>query len=570
MAGKTLAWQLELLDKMSAPARTMDRNLGRLDDALEKATGGSSQLDRGLDRLAGGFDKAGRAAKRADSDIGAFAMSGAVALGNFASSAATAAVDKMLELAAAGAEAAWAFHRFDESTRFAFDGMLGAAKGAQAYEKAISTANALGASQEDVLKSYNALIPAFEGNIEKVDSLVRSMSDLKALNPATDLSNLAKTITQIQATGKLQGDELQELATSGIGAVEVYKQLEKALGKSREEVIALKEAGKITSDQAIKAIQDAIAARTGGGDAGDLAALKALETIDGQMGRLTNRAEEFVRTLSLDGGAGVDALSRFVDLIDVDTKSGQQLQKTVEKLVEAGASFSSEAFEGFANAMERALPSVERMTESIDPKTWEVIGWAVGETANQLAVLGYMAELAATPFQYLDSAIWGTIGAVSNMYETVTNYMELSGSTWGELAADAGQAIVDGLVGALESGAGKIIAAMTNPVAGGIDIINNKLTKSHSPSKVFEEIGNNITDGLVIGLDAKETQGAITGLIDPTAAGEAAAGTVTNISNVSKAGPQVTNNFTINVNGDGKSVAAQIRAELENALAAVA
>lgn len=82
---------------------------------------------------------------------------------------------------------------------------------------------------------------------------------------------------------------------------------------------------------------------------------------------------------------------------------------------------------------------------------------------------------------------------------------------WGVM----GQSIIDGLVGALQKGGGAVIGALRGIVTGAINAAK-EAAGIQSPSKVFFEIGLNIGQGLILGIDktAESVHDSILALFD--------------------------------------------------------
>ena len=84
---------------------------------------------------------------------------------------------------------------------------------------------------------------------------------------------------------------------------------------------------------------------------------------------------------------------------------------------------------------------------------------------------------------------------------------------------------------------------------------------AHSPSKVFAEIGGYTGEGFARGVDDStgQAQSSLANMVDPTAAADKAAGSV------SVGGKTSVGDITININGAGKdaqSIALEVRKQL--------
>ncbi len=128
-------------------------------------------------------------------------------------------------------------------------------------------------------------------------------------------------------------------------------------------------------------------------------------------------------------------------------------------------------------------------------------------TALQTVVAGIMEKAAAV------------LSAIGNLLNNV------SAAVRSFSLADAGRALIQGMIGGITSMAGALVNAARGVVSNAVQAAKN-LLQIKSPSKVFEEIGINVVEGLIVGIDekkaeaARKTAEAVAGIV--TAAVEAA------------------------------------------------
>lgn len=295
MAGGNVEFTATLRDRVSGPVRRIGSSLRDM-----KAHVQGVRTDA-VTRLGGAFSQLQALAGRASLVLGPIVSTiGKVALAAGAAAAAVTAAG--VAIGAAFLKTTISAASFRQSTVLAFEAILGKGKGKGAFKQASDLAEEFGASIQDTAETMKKMRAAGFGESTSVE-LFKRFQDLKAVGANAEMLARAQlAITQIQATGKLQGDELMQLGDAGLGAGRVYAALGKQLGKTREEVIALQGAGKISAEVAIKGIMAAIGGMTGGKAAG-VAGKKAVdETLAGSLGALKNQWSNMFMTI----GKGVD------------------------------------------------------------------------------------------------------------------------------------------------------------------------------------------------------------------------------------------------------------------------
>lgn len=154
-------------------------------------------------------------------------------------------------------------------------------------------------------------------------------------------------------------------------------------------------------------------------------------------------------------------------------------------------------FLGLQNQLRRAIANTQRFTQDI--KQLQALHLN-RTTIQQLIEAGPVAGLpAAEALLRAGNAGISGAGGINELQGTLTGLgNDLANDTAGELYK-AGQAAGDGLLEGLKDKESAIEAEI-NKIADNMIATMNKKFKSHSPSKVFEDIGNNAGDGLVNGI----------------------------------------------------------------------
>lgn len=336
---------------------------------------------------------------------------------------------------------------FKQATQFAFRQILGSAAAADdAWGRAQRIAESTGISIQEIAGSMNALLAQGMG-IGEVEELTKRFADLKALNPAANIDGIARALMQIKATGKLQGDELMQLNEAGLSSDKVYAQLEKRLGKTRDEILKMQAAGKISSQDAIEAIKSALRETTGK-EAGAVAAEMAEKTLGGSIGRLK---VQFEKLLMMDSPA-FEKVAKLVNKISDGLASGK-----AQPILDA----MSEAIGKIADAL-LAIPA-ESMTQKINAMASAInaVGTAIAFAITLLDAIQSAAiatwTAATNAVNSTSDAINGLVGKVGSVVDSILN---LSG-TFETAGGKMGTALVQGIVSAIAGGGGAIAGAVS-------------------------------------------------------------------------------------------------------------
>lgn len=605
---------LRLRDMVSGPAGKASAALGRVSASFsgvnrssDRSTAAASKHVDRVSKSAGGASAAlGGMARGAALAVGALALGAAVGIGRSVGQAAT----------------------FREDTMLALKTLLRSQSAAeQAFAKARATAEKIGQDPREVLGAYVDLLG--KGlDTSTVDQIVRSMADLKVVSPNANFEGIVRAIGQIKGAGRLQGDELNQLAEAGISVDTIYEQLSKQIGKSRDEVRKLQAAGKISASQAISGILAGINATVGGGDAGAAAATRATSTISGIMDTIKGRAVGLVLDLEVPGSGAVrGVLQTIASSLDGTTETGQRLRSVlgsvlgavgalVGRLLDAGG---GAAFDGIMSGLEMVSGLIVELVPVVGAfaQGW-VAGLATAGPAVQqiFAALTGLAHVLAANHAAISmvaqviagvmvvglrlagaaaQAFSASIGVVATIFGAVASaVVSVGGAVLGlvEVFVGAGSAIVSAVVSSFYGAVGfltelparasqlgsDIIAGLVSGITAGAQAVADAVKRVaggaidtakatlgiKSPSREFAWIGEQSAKGWQIGLDSAADGPA-------AAAGRIAGGSLGaaagGASGAAGGGSRVeAGAVQITINGGDT---AQVRAAVEQALALV-
>jgi tape measure domain-containing protein len=415
--------------------------------------------------------------------------------------------------------------------------------GQQAMLLATRTADLIGESRAATVGQFNDLL-AKGFTVQRVDELVKRMADMKVVDPKADMAGITRAIGQIAGTGRLQGDELNQLAENGLETGAVYDALAKRLGKTRAEIIKLKEAGKIDSDTAIQGIMDAIATQTGGKAAG-VVANESSRGLGGILRRFENLPGNMLFSIGvnkeLDTLKGtLNGLLGYFETTGA-TKVADALESTFGALVKGFTGIDVNQAGGITNTIDMILtgivearPQIEsfargvRQAFEIGGAIIRVVGWfsQVSESASSLVekfgpVGAAVRDAIIGPFQAGTNVVMGMVGAINtlstiglggwvSMIQTEISGLAMSAYTW---ASEIGTQLVAGIEAGVLGAYSRAIDAVSNVAWGAISAAK-AILGIKSPSKVFEEIGAFTVAGFERGIAANDS-GALDALVAP-------------------------------------------------------
>lgn len=442
------------------------------------------------------------------------------------------------------------------------------AEGDRVLAMSSATADFLGRGRAETAGQFlDLLTKGFKP--EKVDEITRRLADLSVVDPRANLEGLSRAIGQIAGKGRLQGQELLQLAEAGLETGDVYKALAKNLGKSVPEIIKLQEAGKLSADIATQGILDAIAGQTGGKAAGEAARAKAREDLSGLIRQISAIPENLLFDIKV--GPGMDKLKegmrQVIDFFDVTSDTGKDVRAVLGDTINAFAEglFGVDTSKGITETLKGLL-------ETLRASKGDIKGFAAGiaSIGSTLAgITGFFGKISQMrmEFERLSGInISGPLGifkglllgipsiiaqTISSAIQSITGF-----SLW-----DAGVNLVNSLAGGIKSTAQSVIDAVTSTVGGAISWAK-KLLGIASPSKVFMQIGDFSGKGLAMGLSANDNavKSAAGGMAGASVGGAAGMGLGSRSSRVSSTTIAATFNPVYHVTALGPKEVDELRA----------
>jgi tape measure domain-containing protein len=274
----------------------------------------------------------------------------------------------LLAAGAVGVTAAVALNAasFKENTLTAFEVMTGSVKeGRRILDEAVKFSSATPFETGQVVDAYQKLL-AFQFKPIEVPVVLSAVGDLAALKGFSPevIDRVTMALGQIKAKGKLQGEEMLQLAESGVPIAKVYELIGKKIGKTANEVRRLQEAGRISADLGIFGVLEAIRTTVSGGPLGNLMQRQS-ETLTGLISTLKSKPLELF--MDLDESGGFKTLKRFIK--NINAMLSDDMGATVKKRLQGifGGLMES-IFAPLANATEanRAWALIDGLEARID------------------------------------------------------------------------------------------------------------------------------------------------------------------------------------------------------------
>lgn len=550
--------------RFNSAGRAIDANMGRfvkLTGAAESAGGAMGGLSSGLGGLIGGVT------------LGSLAASAVMGIVGAAKNATLAVLGLVASFARGVVEAA----AFAEQSKLAFSLLMhGGENAGKQFQRVVDLAVRFGLPVEESVKTFQKLL-AMQFKPAMAEQLLKMGADLQAIGASTEEVQGAFTaISQIKAKGRVQAEELLQLAERGVSTELVITSLGKALGKTNDQVRALMQAGKITADQGIAAIGEAIAIKTGGpaGQAGEKFAMSTLKGVERvfkakgaavmiQLGEaiekpLVAALGPIVKDLmaALDSPEGKAALESivggFTSVLGAVKAAWPLVKEFVGGLLE-GLGPLKEMGAGFMDALGPVLKlfGVDAKDAASGARLFgQALALVIGAATLAGAVLGtVVAVFIAIPVAIFRAGV--AIGEF--IVETVNWIAGLPGriaafiGNFSSASMTLGTSIIDGLVNGISAGAARVIEAVKSVATSAITSAATVL-KIGSPSKVFEELGGFATEGFERGL-----QGGTGGVVSASAqmAGGAVGGAAGGMGGLG--GGPLTVHMPITIDGAGKN-----------------
>lgn len=427
---------VELVDKVSAPARQAASELDRIEKKLAKSKTLATLTNNEVKKLASA--RVGGAIKK-QFDGAANALIRWGKYGVISVAAAGTAVGVMVT------QSVVSMGMFADASRRAFASLTGSAQmGNQAFEVAVDTAKQLGLDVQQTVGQYQKLL-AMQFSLADASDQVKLAADLQAVGTSAENTQRALiALTQIKAKGRLQSEELVgQLAEAGVSTTLVYQALARQLGKTEAEVRKLISAGKVSGDQGIAAIKEAIMHKVHETRAGEAAEAFSKSTLSGMLNRMQAAPNRLWLRTSEGIASAIGRLAplmqrieQYIDNIDA-RKIGDfvvTVLEAVEKIVPLALEFADGFGEGFkelfagmqgfatteddlktAHDLGRNLAKAFGLIAEACLKIVEVISWMgtpLGRIVTETAVFSLLGFKVLSPFVKMGSAIWKAVGAL--------------------------------------------------------------------------------------------------------------------------------------------------------------
>lgn len=510
-AGTSLtALSKEHLAEAAAAQKAGDAEKKKLDEAAKGASALKDQMGAAFESIAAGAAAMGVAI------LAAFAAA-AVAFGRFLIDSANVARAMQLtrEAAVGSAEGATALGtQVDALAR-----KLPTAK-AELNDLASEMARA-GLGGQALVDAFNAVGQAAAANGQSAGNQIRALLERGKLTQRFSLGRF-----ELQGTGLAQADVAAELA----------KKMKIGIGDAQR---ALAE-GRVSLSAGAEAMREAVEAKFGGINARKMLDLNVI------VAKTKERLQGLAAGINLEPLAKV--FGEIAEVLDTSTVSGAALKEvftTIGNGIVASFAAAGPFLKGFfkglvitALEIEVAYYKVKIALKSAfgSPSFLKDIdGMQTGILAAKIAVGALVAGLViagavvaavgltiAFPFILAGAAIGALIFVGKKVYDFFKE------TDFGKLGTD----IIDGLVGGIKSGFGRVKTAVTDLGSGAKDAFKNALG-IRSPSKVFAEYGRHTTEGYAQGVDegSGRATSAVASMVDvPSASRAASAGGSTNIT----------------------------------------
>jgi tape measure domain-containing protein len=420
---------------------------------------------------------------------------------------------------------------FSQRSQTALEMLTGGVnQGRKAFDQIRKTSEELGLDIVTTTQDFQKLISVGFG-ADQANTLVKMGADMTALGVETGkVTSILDAMGKIQATGSLQGDELMMLAEAGINIGKVYDKLGAKFGKTRAEIVKMKEGGKIAAADALEAIQ-AVTLDTMGTQEFGQARTKVLESsIGGAFDRIKSKAQgvfldignkvapKLSETLgsigdAFMGGLGGGGRETFINTIAAGVTA-------LAEGIQAAIPFVKSFLGGLVDGFKEAWPVISGALGAVldvfggGGGDWMATVRAFGTLLGQIVAFGIgvaavFGGLVVGAIALVTGVVMGLvagwqalIGAVGAAVFAVEDFFMNLSAWWERLKTDAlaaGLAIVQGLVNGIKSGLGWVAEAARNlgaTLMGGI----KSVLGIASPSKEMMWAGEMTTLGFMQGL----------------------------------------------------------------------
>jgi len=563
---------VKFTDKVGPAARAAARAVEKFGASLSRLKAGLPAVQSGFERNRGAMSDwrtqavfAAKSAKRlktaqrsAIAPTAQLSTSG-IALGNVLAMIAQGALRAAMAVVRFGARAVVAFGKavvgatmLAGKATLAFDLLTGGqGMGKAMLKDVVDFAVGLGAPVEETIQSFQRLL-AMQFTPEAAKDVIRMASDLQAIGAdAEKVSAIIRAMTQIKAKGRLQSEELLQLAEAGVSIKVIQQELAKATGKSVKEVQKLIQAGKITGEQGLEAIKQAVLAATKTKKLGDATA-RAGKLLGGMWAGLKSKAEAMLITFGMKIGPALSkaiipilkdvtewldsprAKEMFDSLVSGAKALAKWLGSVWDMAKKMASAFGAGYREGF-EATSEFMKGVNEIEFDLSAEDMQLAVDGLVQLAKALGKLAGAAEAAGKAWKSLPDfgasgfGQGGSAPGLGGEARDPRTLFPLGDPTrftadWlpdlDEQGKQAGTSLTTGLKSGIQSGKASVITAAVDVAKSAISAAKRALGIG-SPSKVFAGIGKDVAIGMQRGITAgsQDVSMAAAKMIDPAKIG---------------------------------------------------
>lgn len=370
---KGIKWTFEILDRLSPAARRMANAVDRVEKKLKGVTPETTRAERATEKL-------GRTARKTGDGIGwlGLKITGWLYALKSVGSVVGGVVGGLGRLAFAFAKAGVDAASFRESTSIGLGVLLkDPAKAEKLLRQSVKFAAKTPFSTQDTMRWVKSLTAAGfrDGGLWEAMQAAGDMAALDNFDPAI-ADRVITVLRQVRGKGRLQQEELNQLAEIGLPGAAVWEAISGRVGISAMDLQSPKYAGRVSSDLGVWGILEAIRNKVSGGALGNLM-LQQSGTAGGLMSTLSSRPFEMMMDLDKSKGfqAFKAALKNLTDVLDPETPAGRRIKKNVEDLFNRmmGGIFDRfadpKAVENWLNALingfERLMPIIAQGIQNL-------------------------------------------------------------------------------------------------------------------------------------------------------------------------------------------------------------
>jgi hypothetical protein len=431
---------------------------------------------------------------------------------------------------------------FQQSTMTSLNAMLrdqGAGAGRAEFRRSLQLAALLPGENNEFVASRRQLSSTFQNSRER-DVVFALQEDLANTNPeaATQIrSSLTNVLSQIRGQDRVLGNDLNQLQAAGLGRAKIFDEIARGRGlrgnetSQRRQAAALISSGQVHADEAIRAMVRATERQTGQRIGGF--ALAQGNSLAGQLSNLESAPATLLQNLDLANLPGIQAftgaLRNINALFDAASPRGQRLIRLMEHLINDvfGELFGQLSGAGGARTLERVFDGMMGAVEGIVGAfraMWPYLkalggGLFAGLSAALGPMLRNLQNVSGTgprpetlrAFERLGQVLGFILGVTVTLVGQVESLLARF-----EQMGTLGQGISSGLANGITAGLPAPVRAVGTVIQGVVGAATT-LLDSHSPSRVFEELGRNTMAGYELGVagGAPGVAGLLEGAVAP-------------------------------------------------------